>query len=106
MPIMVDENISAAPIRAASAPSKPANSAVLYPTAIKAVADTSATTVDWRRLFHSAEGFMSRPSKNSRKMIPTCPASDTRSVSDTTANPKGPSATPRAIYAMMIGWRA
>ncbi len=70
---MVLENIITAPTTRLSPRVKPKSSATTNPTKAKLAALTRVTTVASRSICSSFWGCRSRPSKNSKKIIPTWP---------------------------------
>ena len=97
MPMMVEENIMAAPTTNASKRLKPNSRATPAPISRNRAEDTTATKVDFLRVINRAWGCMSRPSRNSKKMMPTWAISASSLTSVTRLNPCGPIAAPSTI---------
>ena len=87
MLIMVLENIIAAPTTTASIVLKPNKDAMPKPTRANKLELASATNVAFLATATKACGCISRPSKNSKKIMPIWPLSSSSSISVTNAKP-------------------
>ena len=96
-PMIVLENIERAPITSASDRVKSNASATAVPAAANTRQLPSVTTVASRIMRASFWGCRFRPSRYSRKMIPTSPIPCAVVASSIRPNPHGPTSAPSAM---------
>ena len=105
-PMIVLENTESAPITSASCAVNPSASAAAVPAAANPSELQRVTTVASRIIRASFCGCRLRPSRYSRKMIPTSPIPCAVVASSTRPSPHGPTSAPSAMYATSMDWRA
>ena len=96
-PTMVLENMHAVPATVASIHEKPNARITPTDTAKKISELTTAVTTAEPTMLRSFDGCRSRPTRNSRKMIPNSEISDTIDASFTQPRPFGPAIPPTAM---------